>query len=69
MSKQEIARINDDIKIFADALMLVYGDSQQELISQAYTDYVFNRVGMDPGTLDLKQGLLSYHITTSTTAD
>ena len=59
MSKQVIARIDDDIKTFVDALMFVYGDSQQDLISQAYTNYVFTRVGTDPGTLDLLPAVYS----------
>ena len=59
MSKQVMARVDDDIKIFADALMLVCGDSQQGILAQAYTDYVFDRVGTVPGTLDLLPAVYS----------
>ena len=60
--KQVAARIDDDMKIFADALMLVCGDSQQEVLAQAYTDYVFSRVGTVPNTRDLLPAVYSYVI-------
>ena len=62
MSKQVTVRVDDDIKMFADTIMRVCGESQQDVMAQAYTDYVFTRVGITPGTCDLLPAVYSYVI-------
>ena len=53
MSKHLTVRVDDEMKMLGDAIMEVCKESQQDILSQAYTDYVFSRVGVVPGTREL----------------
>ena len=62
MSKQITARVDDELKMLADAIMSICGDTLQEVLAQAYTKYVFDRVGVVPGTADLLPEVYSYFV-------
>ncbi|MCL2460704.1 MAG: hypothetical protein FWF19_05075 [Euryarchaeota archaeon] len=57
MSKQIIFRVDDDLKILADAIMAARGENQQSVLDQAYRDYVFEHAG---DVDDLLQVVYSY---------
>jgi len=63
MAKQILIRVDDEIKIIADAIMKVRGETQQIILERAYIDYVFehiNSVGTNNG--DLLQTTYNYVI-------
>ena len=44
LNKQVIIRVNDDFKVFADAIMKARGETQQEVMEAAHRRYVFENV-------------------------
>ena len=62
MSKQIIIRVDDDLKVIADAIMLVRGETQQSVLEQAYRNYVFAHVADANNYEDLLQAVHSYVI-------
>jgi hydrogenase maturation factor HypF (carbamoyltransferase family) len=56
MSKQLITRVDDDLKILGDAIMLARGETMQTVLHQAYFDYILSHAG----TEDLLQSVYSY---------
>ena len=62
MTKQLIARIDDDLKILMDAIMAVRGETQQIVLHQACIDYVVKSAETVPNGAELLQSVYSYVI-------
>ena len=62
MSKQKqiLARVGDDIKTAGDAIMALRGETQQDLLAKAYTNYVIEYAGMMPNGDDILHAAYTY---------
>ena len=60
LSKQIIIRVDHDLKVLADTIMKVRGETQQEVLNQAYIDYILKHVGSTHNRDELLHATYTY---------